>query len=136
MGGDKYMQNKYNITDAELQIMQVLWERKECDLNEIIEELNGKTDKNRNTVKTLLRRLILKGSIKSKKINSKGTVYVSQVNKSKFLINQNDIFLKRLYDGSAKNLLLNFIDNRKVSKEELQKFIDILESRSNQQYQQ
>jgi BlaI family penicillinase repressor len=132
MGGDKYMQNKYNITDAELQIMQVLWERKECDLNEIIEELNGKTDKNRNTVKTLLRRLILKGSIKSKKINSKGTVYVSQVNKSKFLINQNDIFLKRLYDGSAKNLLLNFIDNRKVSKEELQKLIDILESRSNQ----
>ena len=45
------MQNKYDITDAELEIMQVLWENKECDLNTIIQELNNKEGKNRNTIK-------------------------------------------------------------------------------------
>lgn len=122
------MPNKYDITDAELEIMKVLWDNKECDLNTIIEELNNKEDKNRNTVKTLLRRLILKGSVKSKKIGLKDTVYIPMVNKNKFLENQNENFLKKLYNGKTNNLLLNFVENQKVSKQELQKLIDILES--------
>ena len=122
------MPNKYDITDAELEIMQVLWNNEECDLNIIIEELNGETVKNRNTVKTLLRRLILKGSVESRKINLKDTVYVPKVEKEKFLSDQNDSFLKKLYNGKTGNLLLNFVENKKVSKEELQKLIDILES--------
>ena len=31
------MQEKYNITDAELEIMQVLWKKKQCNLTTIIE---------------------------------------------------------------------------------------------------
>ena len=122
------MQDKYDITDAELEIMQVLWNKEPCDLNTILEELNSKTDKNRNTVKTLLRRLMLKGSVESKKIGVKDTVYVPKVEKDKFLSSQNDHFLKKLYNGKMGNLLLNFVENKKVSKEELQKLIDILES--------
>lgn len=122
------MPDKYDITDAELEIMQVLWKNKQCDLNGIIEELNSDADKNRNTIKTLLRRLILKGSVESKKTNGKETVYIPKVNKDKFLSNQNESFLKKLYNGKTGNLLLNFVENKKVSKEELQKLIDILES--------
>lgn len=121
------MPDKYDITDAELDIMQILWDKKECSLNEIIEGL-GSEDKNRNTVKTLLRRLILKGSVKSKKTNSRDAIYIPKVKKEKFLSNQNDNFLNKLYNGSTGNLLLNFVENKKVSKEELQKLIDILES--------
>lgn len=122
------MPDKYDITDAELEIMQVLWKNKQCDLNGIIEELNSDTDKNRNTIKTLLRRLILKGSVESKKTNAKETVYIPKVSKDRFLSNQNESFLKKLYNGKTGNLLLNFVENKKVSKEELQKLIDILES--------
>ncbi|MCI9366282.1 MAG: BlaI/MecI/CopY family transcriptional regulator [Clostridia bacterium] len=122
------MPDKYDITDAELEIMQILWEKKECSLNEIIEGLNHEVDKNKNTVKTLLRRLILKGSVKSKKTNSRDAIYVPKVSKNKFLSNQNENFLKKLYNGSTGKLLLNFVENKKVSKEELKKLIDILES--------
>ena len=121
------MQDKYDITDAELEIMQVLWENEQCNLNTIIEKLNSNNDKNRNTIKTLLRRLILKGSVESKKIGIKDTIYVPKVDKDKFLANQNDNFLKKLYNGKMGNMLLNFTQNKKVSKEELQKLIDILE---------
>lgn len=121
------MPDKYDITDAELKIMQILWEKKECSLNEIIERLKQE-DKNKNTVKTLLRRLILKGSVKSKKTNLRDAVYVSKVSKDKFLQSQNENFVKKLYNGSTDKLLLNFVENKKVSKEELQKLIDILES--------
>lgn len=122
------MPDKYDITDAELQIMQILWKEKKCDLNKIMQELNTEGDKNKNTIKTLLRRLILKGSVKSKKIGLKETIYVPMVKQEKFLNNQNETFLNRLYNGCTGDLLLNFVENKKVSKEELQKLIDILES--------
>lgn len=122
------MSDKYDITDAELEIMQVLWKNGECNLNTLVKELKNETDKNKNTVKTLLRRLILKGAVVSKKTNLKETVYVSKVNKNKFLINQNESFLKKLYNGKTNNLLLNFVQNKKISKEELQNLIDILEA--------
>lgn len=122
------MQDKYDITDAELEIMQVLWKNEQCDLNTIMQELNNKEDKNRNTIKTLLRRLMLKGSVKSKKVGLKDTIYIPMVSKNKFLETQNESFLKKLYNGKTNNLLLNFVENQKVSKQELQKLIDILES--------
>ena len=82
------MQDKYEITDAELEIMQVLWEYGQCDLNTILDKLNRKSDKNKNTIKTLLRRLMLKGSVESKKMGL-NTVYVPKVKKEKFLANEN-----------------------------------------------
>ena len=36
------MENKYNITDAELEIMKELWENKQLSLNELTEKLNEK----------------------------------------------------------------------------------------------
>lgn len=121
------MSDKYDITDAELEIMQVLWKNKKCDLNTLLVELNSQTDKNKNTVKTLLRRLILKGAVESKKSNFRDVVYVPKVNKDKFLANQNEHFLKKLYNGNTGSLLLNFVENKKVSKEELEKLIELLE---------
>lgn len=118
------MQDKYDITDAELEIMQVLWEHGSCDLTTILEALNS----NRNTVKTLLRRLMLKGSVESKKMGLKDTVYIPKVKKEKFLANENEHFLEKLYNGKMGNLLLNFVENQKVTKEERQRLIDILES--------
>lgn len=122
------MSDKYDITDAELEIMQILWKEKKCDLNTIMEILNTDNEKNKNTIKTLLRRLILKGAVKSKKIGLKETVYVPAVNEEKFLNNENESFLNRLYKGSTDKLLLNFVENKKISKEELQKLMDMLES--------
>ena len=56
---------KYEITDAELEIMKVLWKNEELTLNEIVEILSKKEKKNKSTIKTLLYRLIEKGSVKS-----------------------------------------------------------------------
>lgn len=50
------MENKYNITDAELEIMKELWENKQLSLNELTEELNKKEPRNKNTIKTPLYR--------------------------------------------------------------------------------
>lgn len=120
------MQEKYEITDAELEIMQILWEEKECTLNNIIEKLSTKEEKNKNTVKTLIHRLVLKGAVESKKVNVKEVVYVPKISEKKFLSKESNNFLKKFFKGNTEKLLLNFVEENKVSKSELKKLIDIL----------
>lgn len=121
------MNGKYEITDAELEIMKVLWEEKNCSLNTIIENLSGNEEKNKNTIKTLLHRLIGKGAVESKKINTREVVYIPKITKKKYLSKESDNFIKKLFNGSTEKLLLNFVEENKVSKDELQRLIDILE---------
>ncbi len=61
------MNKKYEITDAELEIMKVLWKNKKANLDTIINNLSQNKPKNKSTIKTLIYRLIEKGTITSKK---------------------------------------------------------------------
>ena len=68
------MNEQYEITEAELEIMQALWKNKRGNLTTIMEELSKKSkteEKNKNTIKTLIHRLIQKGAIESQKVNNK-----------------------------------------------------------------
>ena len=125
------MKEKYEITDAELEIMQVLWKNKECNLAEIIEKLSVNEEKNKNTIKTLIHRLTLKGAIESKKINSKEVIYIPKVSEKKYIKKESNSFLDKVFNGNINKLLLNFVEDKKVSKEELQKLIDIMEDKEN-----
>lgn len=121
------MKEQYEITDAELEIMQVLWKNRECNLTIITQELSRNENKNKNTIKTLIHRLIQKGAIESQKINNKEVVYVPKINKKKFIKKESNSFLEKFFNGNTEKLLLNFVEEKKISKEELKKLIDILE---------
>ena len=125
------MKEKYEITDAELEIMQVLWKNKECNLAEIIEKLSINEEKNKNTIKTLIHRLTQKGAIESKKINSKEVIYIPKVSEKKYIKKESNSFLDKVFNGNINKLLLNLVEDKKVSKEELQKLIDIMEDKEN-----
>lgn len=122
------MSDKYEITDGELEIMQVLWNKGELTLTEIVSELDKTKKRNKNTVKTLLYRLVDKGAVKSKKSSGFGFLYNTTISEKKYLSKANTSFLEKLYKGNVEKLLLNFVEDKTVSKEELQKLIDILES--------
>ena len=121
------MENKYNITDAELEIMKELWENKQLSLNELTEKLNKKEPRNKNTIKTLLYRLIEKGAVKSINKNQKENEFKANISKEKYLKKENQRFLNKLYNGNTSNMLLNFVENKEISKEELKKLIEMIE---------
>lgn len=121
------MENKYNITDAELEIMKELWENKQLSLNKLTEKLNKKEPRNKNTIKTLLYRLIEKGAVKSINKNQKENEFKANISKEKYLKKENQSFLNKLYNGNTSNMLLNFVENKEISKEELKKLIEMIE---------
>ena len=118
----------YDITDGELEIMQVLWNNENCGLAEIVAELDKTKKRNKNTVKTLLYRLVDKGAVKSQKVNGQEFSYAPTITEKKYLSKANDSFLSKLYKGNVEKLLLNFVEDKTVSKEELQKLVNMLES--------
>lgn len=122
------MDSKYNITDSELEIMQVLWNKGSSTLGDIVSELDKTKKRNKNTVKTLIYRLVDKNAVESKKNNGQGFLYCPLITEKKYLSKANTSFLKKLYKGSAEKLLLNFVENKTVSKEELQNLLNFLES--------
>ena len=122
------MKDKYDITDSELEIMQVLWNNGNCGLAEIVAELDKIKKRNKNTVKTLLYRLVDKGAVKSQKVNGQEFSYTPTITEKKYLSKANNSFLSKLYKGNVEKLLLNFVEDKTVSKEELQKLVNMLES--------
>ena len=124
------MNEQYEITEAELEIMQVLWKNKRGNLTTIMEELSKKSkneERNKNTIKTLIHRLIQKGAIESQKVNNKEVEYIPKINEKKFIAKESNSFLNKFFNGNTEKLLLNFVENKKVTKNELQKLIDKLE---------
>ena len=119
---------KYEITDAELEIMKVLWENSELTLNEIVEKLSEKEKKNKSTIKTLLYRLVEKKSVKSITKEKRENTFQAIINREEYLKKENESFLKRLYNGSTNKLLLNFVEEKKISKKDLQDLLNLIES--------
>lgn len=114
------------ITDAELEIMKILWEKENLTLNQIIEELSDTEKKNKSTVKTLLYRLIDKGAVESIEKTKKENEFKANISKKEYLKEENNIFLDKLYNGNIDNMLLNFVEDKKISKEKIEKLLDIL----------
>ncbi len=117
------------ITDAELEIMKVLWEKKSLTLNELVEELSKEEPKNKSTIKTLLYRLIDKNIVKSVEKNKKANEYKPLISEKKYLKSANETFLEKMYDGNVNNMLLNFVEDKKITKEEIEKLLNIIDER-------
>ncbi len=115
------------ITDAELEIMKVLWEKKSLTLNELVEQLSKEEQKNKSTIKTLLYRLIDKKMVKSVEKNKKENEYKPLISEKKYLKSANENFLDKVYAGNVDHMLLNFVEDKKITKEEIEKLLKILD---------
>lgn len=95
---------KCKISDAELEVMKILWrEKRAVPFGDIRTELNSKMGWEKSTIATLLRRLLRKGaiSIQEKEVH----YYVSNISKEDFTKFKEKSLIDKLYEGSAKNFV-------------------------------
>lgn len=115
------------ITDSEVTVMKVLWERKgELTITEIRKTLEETTDWESSTIKTLIRRLVKKGAIEATKKDV--FYYKPLVTEEEYNEYTTQELIDRLYNGSAKNLVASLFDNKKLNKkdiDELQKMFKV-----------
>ena len=117
------MKRTIAIADAELPIMKVIWEHDNLTSPEIFAYLEG----NKNTFKTLLQRLVAKGAVKSTEINARTYRYSAQITREQYTKMEQRSFLQKVFDGSKEQMLLNFVKEENITKEELQRLFELIE---------
>lgn len=120
------------ISDAELIIMQTLWEEGALTAKQIIDKIpnNHWNDK---TTRTFINRLVEKGVV-SKENGAEGLIFQAILSKEEFYRHSNQSFLKKMYQGSLKNMLLNFIEDEPLTSEEIQEIQEMLEKKYDEGY--
>lgn len=106
------------LTDQELEIMKIIWERGETTVRDVYEALREKRRIAYTTVMTMMKTLEEKGHLE-KWQEGRAYVYRSTRAKSQVLRSMVREFVNRVFDGSAEPLLVHLIRDRQLSEEEL-----------------
>lgn len=120
------MSNVSKISDSEWSIMEIIWQNPNCTAMFIIKKLENSTEWKPKTIKTLIRRLVDKGIIGYEQ-DGREYKYYSLVNENECKRKEGISLLQKVYGGSLKAMMLNFIESGDISKndiEDLRKFLN------------
>lgn len=116
------------ISEAEYEVMKIIWKYAPINTNEITEKLLLTTSWSPKTIHTLIKRLADKGALSYEK-ESRVFVYSPRVQEKEYLDHQSDSFLKRYFDGNISSMLSTFLENDKLSESEIQELRSLLSQR-------
>ena len=113
------------ISDAEAQVMQVLWERHPRSADDVVTTLASSTDWAEPTVKTLLNRLLNKGAISASK-EGRRYRYSPVLQRADWVNTESSGLLDRLFDGRIAPLVAHFSAHRKLTAEDVSQLRELL----------
>lgn len=123
---------KKKLGEAELEIMQVMWDNDgPFTSNFILKELQGRRKWQLSTLMTSLSRLTDKGFVSCDR-STGSNLYTPLVLESEYKTAESKNFLEKLYDNSIQNMVATLYSSRALKKsdvEELRKFLDELEEK-------
>lgn len=122
------MRDKPAISDAEWEVMKVLWGKSPATAEDVVGCLNAKTTWKPKTVMTLLNRLVKKGALGYEK-KGRAYHYFPEFDEAECVRAEGASFLQRVYDGASKPMLVNFLKDANLSKEDIEELKGILDER-------
>ena len=117
------------ISEAEFEIMKVVWKYAPINTNEITQRLTRTTTWSPKTIQTLINRLVTKGALTYEK-QSRVFVYTPLVKEQDYINQESHSFLKRFYGGNITAMLSAYIENGQLSEDELEKLRSLLSDSS------
>ena len=113
-------------TPAELEILNVLWKNEPATVREVFEALPNDRGVGYTTVLKLLQIMTEKGLV-TRDTSQRSHVYRPALSKSKLQRGLLDDLLQRAFSGSLQQLLMQALDSRKTTPEELQAIRKLLD---------
>ena len=116
------------ISEAEFEVMQIIWKYAPISTNEIVERLSKTTSWSPKTIQTLIKRLTTKKAITYEK-ESRMFVYTPLVEENEYISQESSSFLKRYYNGNISAMLSAYLENDKLSDSEIDDLRALLNKR-------
>ena len=106
------------ISEAEFEVMKVIWKYAPISTNEVTEKLTQTTDWSPKTIQTMLKRLVTKKALTYEK-QSRVFVYTPLVPETEYIRQESNSFLNKYYNGNIVSMLTSYLEDDKLSKSEL-----------------
>ena len=116
------------ISDAEWEVMNVLWEESPRSAADVVEALAERMQWHPKTVRTLLGRLVRKGAVR---FRAEGNHYLYRpaYPREQLVRQESRSFLQRVFGGDASPMLVHFVKEANLSDEEIEELKRILEEK-------
>jgi predicted transcriptional regulator len=108
-----------NMTDGELRLMRVLWEKGSATVGGVVEALKERPKPAYNTVLTLLRIMEKKGYVSHRK-DGRAFIFEPKVGRADASRSALNTLVNRFFDGSPRLLMLNLLEDEQLPPETLQ----------------
>ena len=113
------------LTNQELEIMKVVWDRESATVRDVYETLLKKRKIAYTTVMTMMKVLEQKGHLK-KSSRQKAHVYTPTKPRKQMIRTMVRDFVDRVFNGSAEPLLVHLVEDERLSEEKLAEIAKML----------
>ncbi|MFQ6864673.1 BlaI/MecI/CopY family transcriptional regulator [Blautia sp.] len=113
------------ISEAEFEVMKVIWKYAPISTNEVTEKLTQTTDWSPKTIQTMLKRLVNKKALTYEK-QSRVFVYTPLIQQDEYIRQKSNSFLDRFYDGNIVSMLSSYLKDEKLSDSEIDSLRSLL----------
>ncbi len=117
------------ISEAEYEVMRIVWQHAPVSTNEIVEKLETTTSWNPKTIQTLIKRLVTKHALTYEK-RGRVFVYTPLVGENEYVSQESNSFLKKYYNGNISAMLSAYLDNDELSEADIRDLRRLLDQRS------
>ena len=114
------------MTDGELRLMRVLWEKGQATVGEVVDALDTRPKPAYNTVLTLLRIMEKKGYVSHRK-DGRAFTFLPTVDRADASRSALRTLVDRFFEGSPRLLILNLLEDGQLSPEALQQLKERIE---------
>ena len=119
------MSNLPQISEAEFEVMKIVWKYAPISTNEITDKLTQISSWGPKTIQTLIKRLVSKKALTYEK-QSLVFVYTPLVKEDEYIRQESNSFLKRYYNGNITSMLASYIEDDKLSEEDIASLRNLL----------
>lgn len=117
------------ISDAEFEVMNVIWKFAPINTNDIVDRLSKDKVWSPKTIQTMLFRLEKKGVITHEK-ESRIFVYSPVIEKEAYIKAAGKTFVNRFFDGALNQMVVSFLNQNELSSEDINDLQAILDAKS------
>ena len=111
--------------DSELKVMELLWEAGPLTAGRLAALLKEQIGWNRNTTYTVVKKLLEKGAVRRADPNFVCSALISREQVQR---QEADALINKLFNGSAEVFLAAFLSGKTLTKEEIARLTDLVDS--------
>ena len=117
------------ISEAEYEVMKVIWRDAPVSTNEVTDKLTRTTAWSPKTIQTMLKRLVSKGALTYVK-EGRVFVYSPLVGEEEYVSQKSSSFLSRYYRGALTSMVAAYLENDRLSDDEIDTLRSLLDKSS------